>query len=168
MFGSSAVLGRECTECIFIKAFSLSTAATERTVKLQSINPKQRDKWRLYTLYTWGQLLIRWSWRHELYYHNSSCLDDRMQIISCVCTCVSYPAIFGFIKYLWGERVPRGRPGFLWDILPHPLPVSLVGCDVTLLELDLIGRQEAHHILLLLFNLCAGGWEKMVEGEVVG
>lgn len=106
MFGSSAVLGRECTECIFIKAFSLSTAATERTVKLQSINPKQRDKWCLYTLYTWGQLLIRWSWRHELYYHNSSCLDDRMQIISCVCTCVSYPAIFGFIKYLWGERVP--------------------------------------------------------------
>lgn len=88
MFGSSAVLGRECTECIFIKAFSLSTAATERTVKLQSIKPKQRDKWRLYTLYTWGQLLIRWYWRHELYYHNSSCLDDRMQVMSCVCTCV--------------------------------------------------------------------------------
>lgn len=70
--------------------------------------------------------------------------------------CVSHPAIFAFIKYLWGQRVPRGRPGLLRNILSHPLPVALIGCDVTLLELDLIGCQEAHHILLLLLDLRVG------------
>lgn len=67
-----------------------------------------------------------------------------------------HPAIFAFVKYLWRERVPRGRPGLLRNILSHPLPVALVSRDVALLEFDLIGRQEAHHILLLLFNLRVG------------
>lgn len=83
--------------------------------------------------------------------------------------CVPHPTIFAFVKYLRGERVPRGRPGLLRNILPHPLPVGLVGCDVTLLEFDLIGRQETHHVLLLLFNLHVGGGgtrERMTEGKL--
>lgn len=70
--------------------------------------------------------------------------------------CVSHPTIFVIVEYLWGERVPRGRPGLLRNILSHPLPVGLIGRNVALLKLDLVDRQETHHILLLLFNLHAG------------
>lgn len=98
------------------------------------------------------------TWCSQQYLHGQSHANNS------VCARVSYPAISGFIKYLWGERVPRGRPGLLWDILPHPLPVGLIGRDVALLELNLIDRQEAHHILLLLFNLRACRWERVKEG----
>lgn len=84
-----------------------------------------------------------------------------------LCACNPHPAIFDFVKYLWGERVPRGRPGLLRNILSHPLPVGLVGRNVTLLEFDLIGRQEAHHILLLLFNLRVGEMREGDRQEVV-
>lgn len=83
------------------------------------------------------------------------CMNSHVPTIQGICLCVSHPAIFAFIKYLWGQRVPRRRPGPLRNILSHPLPVGLIGRDVTLLELDLIGCQEAHHILLLLFDLRA-------------
>lgn len=71
------------------------------------------------------------------------------------CACDSHPTVLAFIEYLRRERIPHGWPGLLRNVLSHPLPVSLVSCNVTLLEFDLIGRQEAHHILLLLFDLCA-------------
>lgn len=78
-----------------------------------------------------------------------------------------HPTIFALVKYLWGERVPRGRPRLLRNILSHPLPVALVRRDVTLLEFDLIRRQEALHILLLLFYLRAGETREGHTGEVV-
>lgn len=72
-----------------------------------------------------------------------------------VCVCVPYPTVFALIKDLRRQGVPSSRPRLLGDVLPHPLPVLLVGGDVTLLEFDLVGRQEAHHVLLLLLDLCA-------------
>lgn len=72
-----------------------------------------------------------------------------------VCVCVPYPTVFALIKDLRWQGVPSSRPRLLGDVLPHPLPVLLVGGDVTLLEFDLVGRQEAHHVLLLLLDLCA-------------
>ena len=73
----------------------------------------------------------------------------------CVRVCVSgpHPTVFAVIEYLWGEGVPRSRPRFLRNVLPHPLPVVFIGRYVTLLKLNLIGRQESHHILLLFLNL---------------
>lgn len=81
-------------------------------------------------------------------------------------TLSSHPTVLAFVEYLRRERIPRGRPGLLRNVLSHPLPVSLVSCDVTLLILDLIGRQEAHHILLLLFDLCTVEMNKD-RGEAV-
>lgn len=84
-----------------------------------------------------------------------SVCDHNVPIIQSIC--VPHPTVLAFVEYLWRQRVPRGRPGRLRNILSHPLPVALVGCDVTLLVFDLIGRQEAHHILLLLFDLWQRG-----------
>jgi len=66
---------------------------------------------------------------------------------------VTHPAVRALVEYLRRERVPRRRPGLLGDVLPHPLPVALVGRDVALLERDLIGRQEAHDVLLVFLDL---------------
>lgn len=80
----------------------------------------------------------------------------------CVRACVSYPTVFALVKDLRWQGVPSCRPRLLGNVLPHPLPVVLVGGDVTLLEVDLIGGQEAHHVLLLLLDLRArrGGTER--------
>lgn len=85
----------------------------------------------------------------------------------CFSVWCSHPAVFVVIKYLWGERVPCGGSCILWDILSHPLPVGLVGRDVTLLKFDLIGCQETHHILLLLFDLWRRGAREDDREEVV-
>lgn len=75
---------------------------------------------------------------------------------------VPHPTVFALVEDLWWQGVPGGRPRLLGNVLPHPLPVHLVGGDVTFLVLDLIGRQEAQHVLLLLLDLCAprGGTER--------
>lgn len=69
----------------------------------------------------------------------------------------SYSAVVVVVEDLGGQRDSVARFHLSGNILPHPHAVILIAGDVQLGVVHLQSLQEAHHILLFLFDLEGDG-----------
>lgn len=56
---------------------------------------------------------------------------------------VPYPEVAAVIEEPGWQRVPTGWPPVFRNVLPHPLPILLVGSNILFLKFYFVGFQEA-------------------------